>query len=313
MFNRAISGVFPPGSTFKIISSVAGLESGKMPKDKTIEDTGVIKIGEFSFANWFFSEYGGKDGLVDMTKAIARSNDIYFYKLGETVGISTLASWGKKLGLGSRTGLELPSEAEGLMPDPVYKQKVRHEDWYTGDSYHVAIGQGDVQATPLQVNRWTSVIANGGKLCNYTLLQLTGSGTHCQNLGLKKDTIDTVTEGMRRACVSSGPWGYQGTGYQLFDFTVTHEELTSDAGSGISRKVPVACKTGTAEIGDADSSTHAWFTVFAPLPQNSDTSKKDTISGDPEIAVTVLVEKGGQGSVVAAPVAKKILEEYFKR
>lgn len=310
LFNRAISGVFPPGSTFKIISAIAGLESGRMSKSATIEDTGILHIGDFSFSNWYFTQYGGTDGVVDMVKALARSNDIYFYKLGEIVGIKNIAEWGKKFGIGEKTGIEIAGEAQGLMPDPEYKQKVRNEDWYTGDSYLVSIGQGDLQTTPIQVNRWTNIIASSGVMCDYTIFSRDQKKSKCIDTGIKQSTIDTITEGMRRACSDGGNWNYAGTGYPFFDFTVLQEEITETEAKGTPRKIPVACKTGTAELGDADSNTHAWFTVFAPLP---DQKGEGVVSGDPEIVATVLVEKGGEGSKVAAPIAKKILEEWFSR
>ncbi len=310
LFDRAVSGVYPPGSTFKIVSAAAGLSSGIITRNTIIEDTGVLKVGDFSFANWFFTQYGKTEGPVDIIKAIARSNDIYFYKLGETVGIVRLAQWGKKFGIGQKTGVELINEAEGLMPDPDYKQEVKNEDWYLGDSYHVAIGQGDLQTTPLQVNRWTNVIASSGNLCSFSILKASSAKPKCENLGLKKEVLATIAEGMRRACHKGDDATYSGTGYPLFDFSVAHEEFAGDAGKNITRRVPIACKTGTAEIGDPENKTHAWFTAFAPLPNQKG---ENTISGDPEIVVTVLVEKGGEGSTVAAPIAKKVLEEWFKR
>ena len=318
LFNRAISGVYPPGSIFKLIVSVAGLESGKFTSVTSVTDTGIIRIGDFSFANWFFTQYGRTDGEVNILKAIARSNDVYFYKLGETTGISEISKWAKKFGLGQKTGIELSGEGEGLMPDAVWRKKVRGEDWYLGDTYHIAIGQGDLLTTPLQANMWTNVIASGGYLCKPTLiksepqqfLNINQSKPSCQKLDIKKDTIDTITEGMRRVCTKGNEGGYDGTGYAFFDFEIMKENLTADSGLGERKKIDVACKTGTAEFGDPQNQTHAWFTAFAPLPIARD---DNYISGDPEIVVTVLVEKGGEGSVVAAPIAKQIFEEWFKR
>lgn len=332
LFNRALSGVYPPGSTFKIVSALAGLESKSISAATVFEDTGIIRIGEFSFSNWYFTQYGGTEGNVDIVKALARSNDIFFYRLGEATGIDEIAKWGKKLGVGTRTGIELFGEAEGVMPDREYQQKVRGTPWYLGDSYHIAIGQGDLQTTPLQVNRFTNVIASGGKLCNFTLFKITGKNTNeknCTDLEIKPETIALVTEGMRRACYRGDDVPYQGTGYPFFDFSVMHERIDATGGSGEIRKIPVACKTGTAEFGDPEK-THAWFTAFAPLPADSSAgvstkvealakagmpnqSGEGVILGDPEIVVTVLVEKGGEGSSVAAPIAKQIMEEWFKR
>src|SRR3989344_7040972 len=323
LFNRPLSGTYPPGSIFKILSAVAGLESNAVTRETLIEDVGILKVGNFSFANWYFTQYGGTEGPVNLVKAIARSNDIYFYKLGEMTGIETIAEWAGKFGVGKKTGIELNGEAEGVMPDPEFKRKVYHDQWYLGDSYHIAIGQGDLQTTPLQVNRWSNAIASNGILCPFTVLsqnpEFGNARSHvCEDLRLKPETIKIVTEGMIRACSGGNESSYQGTGYPLFDFTVYKEQLSGDSGSAQIYQVPTACKTGTAEFGDPEERTHAWFTIFAPVPeylleQAGVAKKENTITGEPEIAVTVLVEKGGEGSSVAAPVAKKILEAWFKR
>lgn len=311
-FNRAISGLYPPGSTFKIITSIAALESGAVNKNTKIEDVGILQVGQFSFGNWYFSQYGKKEGMVDIVTALKRSNDIFFYKTGEATGIETLAAWGKKVGLGNTLGIDIEGEAAGVMPDPAWRQKVRGEDWYLGDTYHVAIGQGDLQTTPLQVNAWTNVIAAGGRLCRphlllsdlshlSNLLVLPAGG--CKDLGIKKETISLIKEGMKLACSPGG------TGWPLFEFRIQNSELRIDnldffptfesttSGKPLV-KIPVACKTGTAEFNDPKNRTHAWFTVFAPIE-------------NPQISVTVLVEGGGEGSSVAAPIAKKILEKWF--
>lgn len=291
MFNRAIGGVYPPGSTFKIVTAIAGLEEGAISAKTLFEDIGELVIGPFRFPNWYFTQYGKTEGLVGLVKAIQRSNDIYFYKAGETIGITKLAAWAKRVGVGAPLGIEIPGEAGGLMPDPAWKairfdsatdRESRNDQWYLGDTYHVAIGQGYLLTTPLQVNAWTNVIANGGVLCRPTIEKKSSAvsnqrSANCKTIGIKKETVELITEGMKRACESGG------TGWPLFEF-----------------KIPVACKTGTAEFGDPQNRTHAWFTAFAPIEE-------------PEISVTVLVEGAGEGSDKAAPIAKKILEEWFQR
>lgn len=292
MFNRAISGLYPPGSIFKIVTATAGLETGKIDKDTKVEDVGEIVIGPYKFPNWYWIQYGRKEGVLDIVGAIKRSNDIFFYKVGEWVGIENLAAWAEKFGVGRVLGIDLQSEAAGVMPTPEWRKKVRGEDWFLGDTYHVAIGQGDIQVTPLQMNFWTGVIANGGRLCQPRLTKINTNTTNnpilpmtqCKDIGIKKETIELIREGMRQACSPGG------TGWPLFNFKVPSSN----------KEIPVACKTGTAEYGDPKGRTHAWFTVFAPIEE-------------PEIVVTVLVEGGGEGSNVAAPIAKKILEEWFGR
>ncbi len=317
LFNRSIGGVYPPGSTFKIVTAIAALEEKAIDKDTTVEDTGVISIGPYQFPNWYFLEYGKTDGLVNVAKALQRSNDIFFYKAGEWLGISKLAEWAQKIGIGKPLGIELFGEAGGLMPDPEWKNtqfqtpedlELRNNEWYLGDTYHVSIGQGYLLTTPLQVNTWTSVIANNGNFCKPTIKKVTDnrfSGASCKTLHIDKRTIETITTGMDEACTTGG------TGWPLFDFHVTA------SGSAEATFIPVACKTGTAEFGDAATKPHAWFTAFAPIPEHYnkgviDVGKK-VISGDPELAISVLIEGAGQGSDQASPIAKKIFEAWFLR
>lgn len=286
LFNRAIAGVYPPGSTFKIIVAAAGLEEGKITKETEIEDTGVIYLGPYKFPNWYFQGYGKTEGFLNIVGAIKRSNDIFFYKTGEMLGWEKIGEWAKKFGLGRTLGIDISGEGQGLIPDDSWKRKNTGEGWYLGDTYHLGIGQGYLLTTPLQVNFWTNVVANGGRLCRPQVLksqisrlavgQANIKNQNCRDLGLKKETLSLIKEGMREACSAGG------TGWPFFDF-----------------KIPVACKTGTAEFGDPAGRTHAWFTVFSPVES-------------PEISVTVLVEEGGEGSNVAAPIAKKILEEWFR-
>lgn len=298
MFNRGIGGVYPPGSTFKIVTAIAALEENVITDKTLVEDVGVLTIGSYSFPNWYFTQYGKTDGLVDIVKALQRSNDIFFYKTGEATGITKLGIWAKRLGLGRALGIELPGEAVGLMPDPVWKatqfdseidKEVRNDQWYLGDTYHVSIGQGYLLTTPLQVNAWTNVIGSGGKLCKPTIVK---NSQTCKNLEIKKETITLITEGMKRACEPGG------TGWPLFEFGIHKLDQLDQLDKLV--KIPVACKTGTAEFGDPQNRTHAWFTAFAPIKE-------------PEISVTVLVEGAGEGSDKAAPIAKKILEEWFGR
>lgn len=274
LFDRAISGTYPPGSTFKVVTATAGLETGKIREDTLITDPGILVVGEYKFPNWLFLRGGGTQGILDVVAAIQKSNDIFFYRVGEWVGVDDLGQWALKFGLASRLGIDLPGEAPGSFPTKEWRARFA-KSWYLGDTYHLAIGQGDLLVTPLQVNQWTSVIANGGKLCRPHVLS--GSGDLCKSIGISEKTLDLVQRGMVAACSPGG------TAWPLFDF-----------------KVPVACKTGTAEFGDPKNRTHAWLTGYAPAIE-------------PEVAVTVLVESGGEGSDVAAPIVKKILEAWFSR
>ena len=273
MLNRAISARYHPGSVFKIVISTAGLESEVIGKETLIEDTGVIKIGEYSYNNWLWTKRGQTDGWLNIVTAIKRSNDIFFYKLGELLGVDRIKGWALKFGYGKETGIEIKGEVVGVVPDDKWKRETKGEGWYLGNTYHLAIGQGDLDVTPLQVNQMTNVIANGGKKCKMSILKDTK--VECVDIGIKNKNWKTVVEGMKLACKTDG------TAWPLFNF-----------------KTEIACKTGTAEVGDGSHDTHAWLTAFAP-------------ADDPQISITVMVERGGEGSDVAAPIVGDILKEWF--
>jgi len=275
-FNRAIGGVYPPGSTFKIATSVAGLEEGKIDSQTTWNDTGEIRVGDYSYKNWYFTQYGKTEGTINLVKAIQRSTDTFFYKVGEWVGPKKLSQWALAFGLGKKTGVDLPSEATGFVPTPEWKEKFKGERWFLGNTYHFAIGQGDLLATPLQINMMTEVIANNGRLCSPRVEKVDDKGKKaCQDLKLKQTTINLVKEGMKGVCSPGG------TAFPFFEF-----------------QPQVACKSGTAEFVNAEGKTHAWLTSFAPVD-------------NPEIVATALLEGGGEGSYEAAPVVKKLMEAWF--
>jgi penicillin-binding protein 2 len=302
LLNRAIGGVYPPASTFKIITSAAGLEEGIINETYRVADTGVLKIGEFSFANWFFTQYGKKEpGELDVRRALARSNDIFFYKLAQKINEKRLSDVAARFGFGRTLGIDLAGEEEGLIPSDAWKKKVIGEQWYLGDTFHYGIGQGYLLSTPLQVNTMTQTVANGGILYQPHLLK---SGKHiAQSKDLINDkTEQIIREGMVQACSAGG------TAYPLFDFKVKNEKLTIDnkniltsaSDSATIRRIPIACKTGTAQHGGEHTLPHAWITLYAPVY-------------DPEIIVTVLNESAGEGSAEAAPIAKKILQAWFEK
>ncbi len=282
LFNRAIAGTYPPGSVFKISSALAGLESGKITKDTEIEDICQFEIGKTKISNWFYLTYGGKDELLKIDKAIARSNDIFFFKLGEQVGLSNLKMEALKLGFGQKTGIDLPGEADGLLPDEVWKKANLNEPWFLGDTMHMAIGQGFLLTTPLQINRMTDFVAGGKTVKPHLVSRIMPFNGHeikvdsvVKALQIKEDYINLVRNGMGMACQKGG------TGWPFFDASYK-----------------IGCKTGTAEKLQGDP--HAWFTAFAPYDY-------------PKIAITVMIENGGEGSSVAAPVAKEILDWYFNQ
>lgn len=280
LFNRAISGVYPPGSLIKPLIAAGALEDKIITKDTEIEDVGVIKIGEFSFANWYFTKYGKTEGPVNVVRAIKRSNDVYFYKIGEMMGVDKIAVWAKKFKLGQKLGIGIPGEEEGTVPDKLWKEKEKAEKWFLGDTYHVAIGQGDLLVTPLQIGFALGSFGNNGIICKPSIVKKDNCTKLTDKL-ISTQTLNIVKEGMVEACATGG------TAYPFFDYKVGE------------RSIKIACKTGTAEFGDPKDATHAWFFAFAPID-------------NPQIAITVLVEGGGEGSSVAAPIAKSIMDEWFK-
>lgn len=306
LLDRAIGGTYPPGSTFKIVTAIAGLENKVIDGDFQVTDTGILKIGDFSFANWYYTQHGGKDGEVNVIKALSRSNDIFFYKLGQMLGVDTLSATARKFGLGEKLGIDLGGEMTGLVPTKEWKKKTLNEDWYLGDNYHYGIGQGYLLTTPMQVNSWTQVVANGGTLYEPRLLKSKEKRVKSKEL-LSEETLALVREGMIQSCRKGG------VAWPFFDFSVKNQTLKSNidgkdfldlksaSGSGITKDsvgITVACKTGTAQHGGEETKPHAWITLFAPAYH-------------PEVVVTVLVESAGEGSSVAGPIAKKVLEVYF--
>ena len=306
LLDRAISGTYPPGSTFKLVVAASGLENKIIDEHYEVVDNGFISVGAFTFSNWYFTGYGKTEGPVNVVKAIRRSTDTFFYKLAELVGVDKISDMAEKFGLGKKLGIDLSGEKNGIVPTPPWKEKEIHEPWYLGDTYHYGIGQGYLLTTPLQVNGWTQAIANGGTLYRPHLLKDENSKILNKNF-LSDKTVSLIREGMIGSCSTGG------VAWPLFEFKVKNPKLKIDGKNFLStpesttsasfadfRKVTVACKTGTAQHGGETTLPHAWITLFAP-------------AYNPQIVVTVLAEESGEGSNIAAPIAKKILEEWFSR
>ena len=274
ILNRVIGGTYPPGSTFKIISSLAALASGKISENTTIQDNGVVMLGPYKFTNWYFNQYGKTEGPVNLLKALQRSNDTYFYEIAMIVGENALIDWSKKLYLGRKLAIDLPGEEQGLIPDDDWKQKTFDTPWYPGDTLQMAIGQGFVLTTPLQILGITSFIATEGTLYQPEILLSDKPQVLVSNL-LPKDQVALVNTGLKLVPKAGG------TAWPFFTFPIE-----------------TAGKTGTAEYGDPKNKTHAWYTSFAP-------------ADDPKIALTILLEGAGEGSSMAAPVAKEVYRYYF--
>lgn len=284
LFNRAIEGGYVPGSIFKLAIATAALEEKAVTEKTEFEDTGVISAGPLKFGNWYWLQYGKTDGKVDMTKAIKRSNDIYFYLAGAKTGEEKIKKWAEILGYGKKTGIRMAEEV-GLIPSPFWKQLKIGDNWYTGDTYNLSIGQGYVTVTPIQTLLVTGVFANNGYICQPQLLK--DADPNCKKLPIAKDTLRIINEGMKQACAPGG------TGWPLFEFKAKKNKSKEET-------IQIACKTGTAESHAKSGLPHAWITAYAPFEK-------------PEIALTVLVEEGGQGSDIAGPIARDLLKTYFER
>ena len=301
LVNQAVSGLYPPGSTFKLVPATGALQEGVIDDKTLISDPGTIYVPNKYFpddpnlAQPFFCWLKTGHGALSIREGIAQSCDVFFYKLvgGFTdfqtgLGETLLADYARQFGFGEATGIDLPGEADGLVPTPQWKRKTIGESWVTGDTYNMAIGQGFVLATPLQTAQMTAVVANGGIAYrpHFGLSIVNAEATLTQTipaqvirkLGVDPRNWQIVREGMR--------------------FAVTH----GTAWRANLADVAVAGKTGTAEYFgprvNGHLPTHAWFTAFAPYDK-------------PQVVVTVFVFGGGEGSETAAPIAADILRAYF--
>jgi len=266
-FNRAVSGEYPPGSVFKIMTALAGLDSGAIDEQTKVLDEGVLKVGEYTYRNWLYRQNGGVDGQIGVRRAIARSNDIYFYKAAEWTGPTKIASMARLFGFGLPTGIEIANEGDGLVPDPVWKEETIGERWFLGNTYHFGIGQGDTLVTPLQVAQMTQAVANRGSLCRASILE---KAADCSENGIKEEYLDLVTHGMIDACSAGGTAG---------QFFARNEQISQEIQQNLGsenndsyaeiKRGKVACKTGTAEFGGVDQKgrrrTHGWFTAIAGI------------------------------------------------
>jgi len=286
--NRAIRGEYPPGSTFKMVVATAGLETGTIRPRDTIVDRGVYWRIEPKKC-W----KPGGHGVINLTRAIEVSCNVYFYDLGYRTGIDAINRYAEGYGLGRPTGINLyPGEKTGLLATPEWKLKnykllglKKPEPWQPGETLSAAIGQGFSSFTPLQMANYVATLANGGtRYRPYLVSQVIGPDGKVketygpevmEKMDLKPSTLAAIKEGMH--LVAQGPEGTAAAYFRNFP-------------------IPVAGKTGTAQ--NPHGADHGWFVGFAPYDK-------------PEIAVAVLVEQGGHGGSAAAPVARRIFETYF--
>ena len=278
MDNRAIAGEYPPGSTFKIVTGTAALELKKVTANELIFDSGQ---------HWLVPKVnaaGEALGWINFHQALSMSDNVYFYEMGNRLGIDALERYARMFGLGSYTGIDLPGESDGLVANRKYKELNYKEDWYLAETFDAAIGQGFQLATPLQMAVLMSEIANGGRRWRPHIVGkvLSSKGELVKampveevgRIDISPETLKLVRDGLRGVSEAGG----------------------TGAGVFANFPVPVAGKTGTAENPHGDD--HGWFVAYGPFD-------------DPRLTVAVIIEQGGYGSSSAGPIARKILETAF--
>ncbi len=300
--NRAISSPSSPGSTYKMVTAIAGLETGAITTTERINDVGIYRFSsDYNPKCWIYQSYGRGHGYLNVTGAIVHSCNYFFYEVGNRVGIENLAKYTRALGLGKKTGIELLGERAGYVASPETSKSLG-QTWNGGDILSAAIGQGNNSFTPIQMAKYTSMLANGGQDIDVTIIKsvIDADGNEVskeelesflkERLGIEEDTSEKITfnqtnlnavlEGMKGVTTEAG-----GTANSIFR----------------SFNIEVGGKTGSAQTGQVDSNgkkiTNAWFVGFAPFE-------------NPEIAIVVMIENGQSGSN-AAVTARDIIAEYF--
>jgi penicillin-binding protein 2 len=271
--NRALQG-YPPASTFKIVTTTAGIESGKFSADSVLGTAAYISVG----GHLFHEHGGGGYGTIGFRDAIAYSSNTFFYQVGLTVGPENIAKWGGRLGIGTTSNMGLEGGSRGSIPTPAEKERLFGEPWYAGDTVSTAIGQGLVQVTPLEMAVIVAAIANGGQRVQPHLFasETNTPKTRPQPTGMHQRTLETIRSGL--IAVVQG-----GTGRQLNDGSIP---LT-------------AGKTGTAEVPGGQRN-NALYVGYGPV-------------NNPQIALAVIVENGGYGAEAAVPIAHQVFKAYFNK
>ncbi len=284
LLDRTLDAMYPPGSTFKPIIAAAGLQTGAITTHSSVYCTGSYHLGRARFGCW------QRHGATDFYKAIALSCDVFFYQAGQRIGPDKMATYAKAFGLAEKTGIDLPSEDIGSIPSPAWKAKrfarngPAFTQWFGGDTLHMAIGQGDVLTTPLQMARVAATVANDGDVLRpYVVQKVTNADTGqvtfqnartvVRHVPVSAANMDAVRRGMRQTVTN-------GTG-KVVNFS----------------QVAVAAKTGSAQV-HGSAKTHGWFICFAPYDH-------------PTIAIAAIVEHGGHGADTAGTVARAMLQAYF--
>lgn len=280
LLNRAIQAQLAPGSTFKVLMSTAMLESKAVPDDFKVICPGYAQF----YGRTFHDDEKGGHGAMDLHKALVESCDVYFYTLGQRMGIDRISYYASKFGLGRRTGVDLPGEETGLVPSEDWKQRVYHQKWYAGETISVAIGQGATMVTPMQLAYTYAGIVMGGKFKQPHFL-MSDQPAQEVDFPISDSTVDFITQAM---------WG-----------------VVNENGTAAASRLPgieFCGKTGTAQVvsldkrsaGNSDLKNNAWFVGFAPRR-------------NPDLVVAVLVQSSGYGATFAAPIARDIVKAYYDK
>ena len=308
LFNRATNGQYAPGSTFKPVVGLAGIASGAMQWDTQIDDNGSFRLpgGEREYRDWSWTvDNSGGQGVVDLRRAIYRSSNVYFYDVASRLDVNYLAGFAEGFGFGRNLAVDISDASRGLVPDPEWKLGAKGEKWYQGDSVNMGIGQGDLLVTPLQIATYVAMIANGGKTVRPRMVKGPEAAPVSDAASYEPTHLTSLTDDDWLRLIASmedvvhlGGQGFRGNG-------------TAWAYIGQDISYRMAGKSGTAQVVEIRQGEeyneeelsefrrkHAWFMAFAPVD-------------DPQIALAVLVENGGGGSSVAAPVARKVVDAYL--
>lgn len=284
LLNRALQSQFPPGSTFKLMTAVAALETGAITPHQRETCTGAVRKGRWLFRCW----RRGGHGTLALHRAIVESCDVYFYRAGEAAGIDAIATFARQFGFERPSGLNLVKEKTGLIPDTEWKRRTRNQPWYPGETLIAAIGQGYVLVTPIQLARMAAAIGNGGYVYDLRLTLPDDPPDPAWKVPVSDKTLNIIRDAI--GGVVSEP---KGTGW-----------------AARSSVVDIGGKTGTAQVISQRNEDyneeklpkklrdHAWFVAIAPVE-------------NPAIAVAVFVENGGHGGEAAAPIAKQAIEAYM--
>jgi penicillin-binding protein 2 len=291
--NRTVRGQYAPGSIFKLVIDLGALELGLVDEETVFTCKGEIEIYNEPFKCWIEKGHGE----MNLIQGIRNSCNIYHYQVAKKMGIDEISRYAKMLGFGARTGIDLPGEKAGLVPNPQWKREVRKKRWQAGETISVGIGQGPLMVTPLQVALYTSIIANRGRKVTPHLLNsqsLAGKRLFSEKdaVDIELSTFETVIQGMWEVVNKGGTgWAANVKGFDICGKTGSTQLISTEKDK--EKKVEE-------EEEEEEAKTHSWFTGFAPRD-------------NPKIVVTVIIEYGGMGGATAAPIARKLFNSYRRK